>query len=236
MSNLIQDLRYARRILTKSPLFTAVVVVTLAIGIGLNTAVFSAVDTLILKPLPGVRAPDELVQLYRSYPGNVQYGSNSIPHFHDVRDQSSEVFSSVAGWTWEELSLSADGRARAVFGMATSANFFSMFGVNPFRGRMFVPAEDSGANAHPVAVLSYQGWQQLFGGDSGIVGRTVIIDGRNYSIIGITPQAFHGPQPIAVPDFYVPFTQINQLDPGTTDRLTARDNNFIKVTARLRPG
>ena len=236
MHALLQDIRYARRILVKSPLFTTIVVVTLAIGIGLNTAVFSAVDTLILKPLPGVRDAGQIVQLYRSWPGDVKYGSNSAPHFRDVRDRSTDVFSGVTAWAWEQMSLSADGRPRTVFGMTTSASFFSVLGVNPLRGRTFVPAEDSGANAHPVAVLSYDGWQQLFGGDTSVVGRTVIIDGSNYTIIGITPQAFRGPQPIAVPDFFVPLTQINQLQPGGYDHLNARGNNSLNVRARLRPG
>ena len=173
MAALLQDLRYARRILVKSPLFTIVVILTLAIGIGLNTAVFSAIDTLLLKPLPGVRAPNELVQLYRSWPGDQKFGSNSIPHFQDVRDRSTDVFTGVAAWAWVPMSLSSNGRAQQVFGMTVSANYFSTLGVVPIRGRIFVPSEDVGQGAHAVAVLSYTGWQSLFGGDPGIVGRSV---------------------------------------------------------------
>ncbi|HEY5219177.1 MAG TPA: ABC transporter permease, partial [Gemmatimonadaceae bacterium] len=236
MAALLQDLRYARRILVKSPLFTIVVILTLAIGIGLNTAVFSAIDTLLLKPLPGVRAPNELVQLYRSWPGDQKFGSNSIPHFQDVRDRSTDVFTGVAAWAWVPMSLSSNGRAQQVFGMTVSANYFSTLGVVPIRGRIFVPSEDVGQGAHAVAVLSYTGWQSLFGGDPGIVGRSVTLDGRAYTIVGITAASFMGTMPIASPALFVPLSQINQLRPGDGDLFTQRGDNFLNIVARLAPG
>lgn len=101
MSTIAQDVRLAGRLLTKSPLFTVIVVSTLALAIGLNTAVFSAVDTLLLKPLPRVRAADEIVQLYRSWPGDFRYGSNSLPHFQDLRDRTGDAFSGVALYSSE---------------------------------------------------------------------------------------------------------------------------------------
>ena len=236
MPSLVQDLRYARRILTKSPLFTAVVVVTLAIGIGLNTAVFSAIDTLLLKPLPGVRAPDELVQLYRSWPGGVNYGSNSIPHYQDVRDRSSDVYSGVAAWGFDQVSLTWAGRPQTAFGMSVSANFFNVLGVAPLFGRTFVPAEAVGPGAHPVVVLSYHGWKQLFGGDSSVVGKSVILDGRDYTIVGVTPKEFGGPMPIVTPELFVPLMQVNELRPGNGDVIKARGSNSFNVVARLKPG
>jgi predicted permease len=236
MTALLQDLRYARRILVKSPLFTTIVVVTLAIGIGLNTAVFSAIDALILRPLPGVRAPDQLVQLYRSWPGNQIYGSNSIPHYQDIRDRSGDVFSGVAAWDFEQANLAFDGRAQSEFGMAVSANFFSVLGVTPLRGRTFVPAEAEGPGAHPVAVLSYDGWKRLFGGDSAAVGKQIILDGRQYTIVGVTPRDFRGPMPIVTPAVFVPLMQINQLRPSDGDVLKARGSNSFNVVARLKPG
>lgn len=236
MPNLAQDLRYARRILTKSPLFTAVVVVTLAIGIGLNTAVFSAIDTLLLKPLPGVRAPNELVQLYRSWPGGINYGSNSIPHYQDLRDRSSDVYSGVAAWGFDQVSLTWAGRPQTAFGMSVSANFFNVLGVTPLYGRTFVPAEATGPGAHPVVVLSYHGWKQLFGGDPSVVGKSLILDGRDYTIVGITPQDFAGPMPIVTPEVFVPLMQVNELRPGEGDLLKARGSNSFNVVARLKPG
>lgn len=105
MASLVLDLRFAVRMFVKNPFFTAMVVFTLAVGIGLNTAVFSAIDAMLLRPLPGVSAPREIVQLYRTYPGGMQFGSNSIPHFNDLRDRTSDVFSGVALWTFANLSI-----------------------------------------------------------------------------------------------------------------------------------
>lgn len=236
MSTLLQDLRYARRILVKSPLFTTIVVLTLALGIGLNTAVFSAIDTLLLKPLPGVRAPDRLVQVYRTWPGNVQFGSNSIPYYESVRDHAQGAFSGTAAWAFVPVSLSTRGRAQRVFGMAVSANYFSVLGVNPARGRTFVDDEAVGLGAHPVAVLSYAGWQTLFGGDPDVVGRKVVLDGRDYQIVGITPRGFNGIISIVAPSLFVPLTQINDLRPGDGDLYQQRGSNFLNVVARLAPG
>ena len=133
---LANDLRLAGRLLFKSPLFTTIVVVTLALGIGLNTAVFSAVDALLLRPLPGVRAPEEIVQLYRSHPGDVAYGSNSIPHYNDLRNRTADVYSGVALWSFNSINLASGGNPQRVMGMLVSANFFSVLGVTPAKGRL----------------------------------------------------------------------------------------------------
>ncbi len=155
MRTLLDDLRYAVRLLVKNPVFTGVVVLTLALGIGLNTAVFSVIDGLLLRPLPGTRAPDELVQLYRTYRGDMRFGSNSVPHYLDVRERSGDTFSGVSLWTFESMNLTAAGRNQRVLGVMASANHFSVLGVNAALGRLFVPAEDTGRGANPVAVLSW---------------------------------------------------------------------------------
>ena len=149
MHTLLEDLRYAVRLLVKNPVFTGVVVLTLALGIGLNTAVFSVIDGLLLRPLPGTRAPNELVQLYRTYRGDVKYGSNSIPHYLDVRDRSGDTFSGVSLWNFESMNLAAGGQNQRVLGVMASANHFSVLGVNAALGRTFVPAEDTGAAPIP---------------------------------------------------------------------------------------
>jgi predicted permease len=237
MSALIHDLRLARRMLVKNPLFTAVVVITLALGIGLNTAVFSAIDALLLRPLPGVRAPDELVQVYRSWPGDMKYGSNSVPHYYDLRARSGDVFSGVAVWDFEAMNLSsAAGRPERVLGMMVSANFFSLLGVTPARGRTFVPQEDSGRGAHPVAVISYPTWKRLFGGDSAVVGKTLILNGTSYSIVGVAPQAFKGIIPVITPTLWVPLMQYDQVRLGQRSTFDVRGNNNMNVIARLKPG
>ncbi|HEU4996336.1 MAG TPA: ABC transporter permease [Gemmatimonadaceae bacterium] len=236
MRTLLEDLRYAVRLLAKNPVFTGVVVLTLALGIGLNTAVFSVIDGLLLRPLPGTRAPNELVQLYRSYRGDVLYGSNSIPHYFDLRDRTHDTFSGVALWDFEAFNLAAGGRNERVMGVMASANFFSVLGVNPARGRMFLPAEDSGRGAHPVAVLSWSTWKGAFGGDEAIVGRSIVLNGRSYSIVGVTPQEFRGALPLVIPAIWVPLSQFDDVRPHESATYTSRGNNSFNVVARLKPG
>jgi predicted permease len=233
---MIADLRYAARQLAKNPLFTAIVVITLALGIGLNAAVFSVVDALLLRPLPGARAPGELVQVYRTYHHDQMFGSNSVPHYLDVRDRTKDVFTDVATWAFTPMNLSAAGQTRRVFAAMVSANYFSVAGVNAARGRTFVPAEDSGRNAHPVVVLGWNAWKSLFGGDTGIVGRGLILNGQAYSVIGVAPREFRGMLPVVAPELYVPLMQFDQVRPGLSDRFERRGSNFMDMFARLKPG
>ena len=235
MRTILDDIRYAVRVLVKNPLFTGVVVVTLALGIGLNTAVFSVIDGLLLRPLPGTRAPNELVQLYRTYRGE-NFGSSSIPHYFDVRDRSGNTFSGVMLWSFETMNLATGGRNERVLGVMASANHFSVLGVNAALGRTFVPAEDTGRGAHPVAVLSWSTWKGAFGGDPKIVGRTIVLNGRSYSVIGVAPQEFRGAQPLVIPAMWVPLTQYDDIRPGQRDGYTNRSSNSFNLVARLKPG
>ncbi len=233
---LAQDLRFAGRMLVKSPLFTGVVVLTLALGIGLNTAVFAAVESMLLRPVPGVRAADEIVQVYRSWPGDLRYGASSVPHFVDVRERTTpEVFTDVASWSFENVSVTADGRAQIAFIQMVSANYFNSLGVTAQRGRLFTADEDEGRGAHPVIVLSHVGWQQLFGGDPSVVGREVPVNGQNVTVVGIAAPEFRGMLPLVQPLFYIPLMQLQQVRPGSTS-LDNRNNNFMNVFARLAPG
>ena len=236
LAALRQDLRFAGRMLVKSPLFTAMVVLTLALGIGLNTAVFSVVDALLLRPLPGVRASDELVQLYRTMSGGAKFGSNSIPHFWDVRKRSGDVYSGVTGWAFVSLSVATGDRPVRVMGQMVSADYFNVLGVPAARGRTFVPAEDEGRGAHPVAVLSDAGWKNLFGGDPNVVGRTLLVNGQTVEVIGVTPPGFAGALPLVSPPLWMPLMQLAQLRPGSARDFESRDNNYLNVVARLRPG
>lgn len=234
-----QDLRIAGRMLVKSPLFTAIVVVTLALGIGLNTAVFSVVEALLLRPLPGARETSELMQLYRRWPGggNERYGSNSIMHFQDVRARTTDVFSGVAAWSFEQVSITADERPVVAFTQMTSANFFDVLGVVPAQGRFFRPDEDEGRGAHPVIVLSDAGWKRLFGADPSVIGREVPLNGQKVTVIGVAPPEFKGGMPMVQPELWIPLMQLNQVRPGTTpDAFESRGNNYLNVVARVKPG
>ena len=236
LSMLRNDLRFALRMFAKNPFFTAMVVATLAIGIGLNTAVYSAIDAILLRPLPGVEQPDEIVQLYRSYSTGMKYGSNSVPHYRDVRDRTRDVFTDVALWSFESMSVGARERPQRVFGQMVSANYFSVLGVRPQKGRMFLPEEDIGRGAHPVAVLSDAGWHSLFGGDPAVVGRMVTLNGQTVEIVGITKPVFRGVIPLVDPVVFMPLMQYDQVRPGRSEAFERRSWNSHNLVARLRPG
>src|ERR1035437_10188778 len=233
---MLRDLRLAWRLFLKNRGFTAIVVITLALGIGLNTAVFSAVDALLLRPLPGVRAPGEIVQLYRSWPGDMKYGSNSGEHYLSIRERTTDVFSGGAYWGFGPFSITTPSQPVRAIGQMVSANFFSMLGVRPLQGRLFLPEEDVGRGAHPVAVLSEPTWRTMFGGDAAIVGKQVVLNGRSYTIVGIAPRAFRGIIPIVQPALWVPLMQWNDVRPGQASGFDRRDNNNANVVARLKPG
>jgi predicted permease len=235
MNTLVRDLRFAFRQLRRKPSFTVITVLTLALGIGLNTAVFSAIDALLLRPLSGVREPDRLVQIYRRWPG-IDFGSIAPIGRRDVQERTADVFTDVAVWAITPLSLSTGGRADIVVGQLVSANYFSILGVAPAKGRMFVASEDIGALAHPVVVVSYGTWQTRFGGDPAVIGRSVVVNGTAYTIVGVAPNDFKGTIPIVTPAFWVPLAQLDQIMPGNRGLLESRANSFMNAFARLKPG
>ena len=235
MNDVLQDLRYAIRMLVKNPVFTVAAVVTLALGIGLNAATFSAVNGLLLRPLPGAKSPDRLVQLYRAWPG-MEYGSNSIPHYQDMRDRTGDAFESMSAWYFTSISVSGDGRNERIMGTLVSANFFQTYGVTPIVGRAFIPGEESvGPGAHPVAILGYGFWQDRFGGDPGVIGRTLLLNGQPFEVVGVAPRDFRGPVTFASIPIYVPLMMQMQIAPGH-NLIESRGNNMMNVVGRLRDG
>ncbi len=231
-----QDVRFAVRMLVKSPLFTTIVVLTLAIGIGLNTAVYAAIDALLLRPLAGVRSSAELVLLYRTAPGNARFNSSSIPHYFDLRRRTTGVFSGVAASSFQQVNLTADGPPQTVMSQMVSANYFTVLGVRAERGRYFTPDEDVGPGAHPVAVLSFGAWKSLFGSDPKVIGRSVPVNGQAMTIIGVAPEGFNGLIPVVQPALWVPLMQVAQIKPRNGGDLENRGNNYNEVVARLLPG
>ncbi len=233
MSDLVRDLKYSLRMLTKNPVFTAAAVLTLALGIGLNAATFSAVHGILLKPLSGATDVDRLVQLYRHWEG-MEYGSNSIPHYQDLRDRTDEAFTDVAAWNFVDMALSVDGRSERLIGMMASANFFQTYGVRPAMGRFFIPGEeDRSPGAHPVAVLGHGFWQSRFGSDPGVVGRTLLLNGHAFEVVGVAPAEFKGPVNFAAAPIYVPIMMAREISPGSS-WLESRGNNMMNVIARMR--
>lgn len=235
INDVLRDLRFSFHMLVKNPLFTVAAVATLALGIGLNAATFSAVHGILLRPLPGAEDPDELVQVYREWAG-IEFGSNSVPHYQDVRDRTEDVFENVAAWFFEPMSIAADGQTERTMGLMVSANFFQTFGVEPVVGRAFIPGvEDEGPGAHPVAVISNGFWHTRFGADPGVVGTTISINGHAFEIVGVTPADFNGPMTIAEPPLFVPLMMVNVIRPGF-DVLSARGSNSMNVIGRMQDG
>lgn len=233
MGDIIRDLQFSGRMLKKNPLFTAAAVITLALGIGLNAATYSAVNGLLLKPLGGVAEPDEVVLAYRRW-ADIEFGSNSVPHFQSLRDLTRDDFDGIATWGFFALSLSSDGQNERVIGMIVSAGFFQMYGVVPAMGRVLLPGVDDVApGAHPVVVLGHSFWQSRFGGDSSVVGKTVLVNGQSFNVVGVTPPEFRGPVNFAEVPMYAPLMMVNELAPGR-NLLNSRSNNSLDLAVRMR--
>jgi putative ABC transport system permease protein len=202
--DLIQDLHFALRMLRKSPGFTTVAVLTLALGIGANTAVFSVVNTVLLRPLPYPDS-DRLVQIWSTNPNTNRWGMwTAYPRFEDWRRQNT-VFEEVAtARTWV-ISIKGGDHPESLFGVITSSQLLQLLRVQPMLGRGFLPEEDQPGHDH-VIILSYGLWQRRFGSDRAVIGRTVDVDQQNYTVIGVMPLIF---------DFLLNFPRRTEWTPGS---------------------
>ena len=232
MHSLWQDLRHGARMLVKKPGFTLVAIVTLGLGIGANTAIFSLVNTVALRPLP-VAAAERIVEVTPLGKG-ASIGSFSYPVYKDFRDKN-EVFDGLAAYCPAPMSLSRNGVNERVWGYQATGNYFDMLGVRAFKGLMFTQEEDSVPGASPVAVVSYGCWQRRFGGDPNMVGRGVNLNGHDFTIVGVAPEGFRGTVLIFEPDFYTPMMMAKQIAPGS-DGLENRGNSGIFGIGRLKQG
>jgi predicted permease len=230
-SDLIGDVRVAIRALRRSPGLVAVVGLTFALGIGVTGAMYSVVDNLLFKALPG---PDgaSLVVLGRTEERLMQPHDLSFPDYRDYRADST-VFASLAAYSSRVVELDTDRGADRIWIDDATANYFSTLGLRPLLGRTFEPDEDRGVLAHPVIVLTYKAWQAQFAGDSGVVGRAVNINGHPVTIIGVMPPEFHGVRPLVDIDGIAP---IDQVSPAYGATLDDRASTAVSVFGRLRPG
>ena len=233
MHTLLQDLRYGARMLRRQPGFTLIAVLTLALGIGANTAIFSLVNTILLRPLP-VREPQRLVSVFPTILRTNEAQSFSYPNYVDVRDRN-DVFTDLAAFTFAAMSLSRNGNNEIIYGYLASGNYFELLGVEAALGRTFTAEDDRTPNAHPVAVLSYVSWQKRFGADHNIVGQTVLLNNLSYTIIGVAPPRFNGTEFIYAPEMWVPMMMLGQIKPGSKE-LEQRNMNSIYCVGRLKPG
>ncbi len=238
MTGIFQDVRYAMRQLRKSPGFTAMAVLTLGLGIGLNSAIFTLFDALTLRPLP-ISAPDAVVNVYQRIQSEAgSYRSFSYPEYVALRE-SNVVFSGLVAYSWIPAEIvtptrnTADG-AEESHGLLVTANYFSLLGGEAALGRIFVPEEDEAHGAQPVMVLSHGFWEEHFLSDRSIVGKSVKLNGSFMTVVGVASADFVGTEP-QTPDFWVPMMMQAQLMPGDA-RLSDRRSFWLDVVARLKPG
>ncbi len=232
MSGLRQDLGYGLRILRLHPGFTAAAVLSLALGIGANTAVYSLVNTLLLRPFP-IKDHGRLVAVYTSREG-VKYGRSSYPDYLDVRNRC-DAFSGVLARFYWPVSVRRDGAPKVVLANLVSANYFEVLGVKTPAGRTFLPDEDTGGADHSVVVLSHNLWKNSLGADPGILGTTLKINSRPFSVVGIGPETFRGEMVGFPTDLWIPITMADQILP-VRPSLRDRANGWLDIMGLLRDG
>ena len=226
VDSLWQDVRAALRGLRKSPGFAVVAIGTLALGIGANTALFSIFSSLILRPLP-VRDPGSLALLTN--------GSWSYPIWEEIRARETELFDGAFAWSGQSFDLSPSGQSDLVDGAYVSGRFFEVLGVTAVRGRMITPVDDGRAADGPVAVISHRLWQQRFAGASDVVGRRLTVQRMPFTIVGVMPPGFFGPDVGRMTDVMVPFAA-EPLIRGEESRLASRGSWWLQIMVRLKPG
>jgi predicted permease len=235
MRSLYEDLRYAFRILRGSPGFTAVAVLTLALGIAANATVFGWIDTLLVRPFPGVDAGGRLAALETVSPSG-EYSNTSYRDYRDYRD-TVKSFSGLAASLLNAFNVGPADNPRRIFGEYVSGNYFAVLGVKPVRGRAFLPLEyGDNPGAFPVAVISYRLWQSLFQGDPGMVGKTIRVNRYELTVAGIAPEEFRGTMPGMLMEIWIPMSMAPLLNGQGTWLLEDRTERQIWVTARLKPG
>jgi macrolide transport system ATP-binding/permease protein len=236
---MLGDVQYALRILRKTPGFTSVAVLSLALGIGVNSAMFSLADALLLRPLP-VPSPSRVVTVCDSAPDQPigTIGNISYPDYIDLRDKNKSFEGMTASiYTQVGIAEQRDALPQLRLAMTVSGNFFRVLGLDAVRGRTFSDDEDRVPGRDAVAVLSYDTWEQHFSADPKIIGRTVRLNDVEFTIIGVTPKKFTGIYPVVHPDLYIPMMMLSRVAPTADfNPLERRDHRNFTVKGRLKPG
>jgi putative ABC transport system permease protein len=229
LETFLQDVRYALRMLRKNPGFTSIVILTLALGIGANTAIFSVVYAVLLKPLPYANA-GQLVNVFETrLQDGIQKSGWSYESFKELREQNT-VFSEVAGFAQHQLTLTGSGEPSVVTTSVVTPEFFTVFGAKPLAGRTFSP-EDGNRGAAPVVILNENLWRDVFGADPKILGSSIQLDKKSFTVIGIMPAAFRFPRLTVSEQLWIPLAQ----DPLFGSWMDQRDRHWLPVTGRLKP-
>lgn len=235
LETFLQDLRYAARMLRKAPGFTLIAVLTLGLGIGANTAIFSFIDAILYKTLP-VQSPEQLVDLYNFEGKNVtdiNFMPLSFPDYQDLRDQN-HSFSSVMAYADTLVAIQGAEESRIVGAEAVTENYFETLGVKPFLGRAFDSSPKHAPGDDPEVVLSYTIWKRTFAGDPNIIGRTLVINATSMTVVGVAPSDFFGAFRGISPDLWLPLSMDAALH--LNDPLNDRGSNWLLSLGRLKPG
>jgi macrolide transport system ATP-binding/permease protein len=238
MEAILQDLRYGARMLSKHPGFTLIAVITLSLGIGANTAIFSVVNAILLQPLP-IKDADRIVDIRVFTPGSVKMSAFSYPDFLDFRARTGEAVDLFAISGANPILgatnfLAAEDEAEELRGLLVSGTYFSALGGNALLGRTLTPKDDQAAGAHPVVVLSHGFWQRRFGAVPDVVGQTILLNTLAFTVVGVAEASFHGAGREA-PDVWLPLLMRDRLF-ATGNLLSERNSMWLNVMGRLRPG
>ena len=234
MERVLQDLRFALRRLRRSPGFTLIAILSLALGIGANTAIFSLVEAVLLRD-PAVREPDRIIEVYGKHP-DFSYTPLTNPDYRDFRRATSQVFSSSFGSQLTFITRDLGDRVQNMSAEMVTGEYFSTIGLTPAAGRLLTPEDDVSSGAHPYIVLSWAFWSREFQRDTRAIGQQLRLNGRNYTIVGVAPREYGGNLRGLNPDIYVPMMMLNQVQPSGYDQLDSRGDHSVFVRARLRPG
>jgi predicted permease len=233
MTTFWQDARYSLRLIAKAPGFAAITILTLALGIGANTTIFSWINSALLNPIPGIANPSEVVSMALSKPGEKPF-SLTYPDIEALRN-GQQSFAGITACGFAQMSLTGTGKPERVWGMVTSANYFDVLGVRPIFGRGFLPTEDLTPEGAPVAVISYRLWQTHFGANPAVVGQRIEINRHPYTIVGVTPATFQGSQTGLRTDIWVPIMMEAQVIQAG-DLLHDHHYFWLMAFGRLRRG
>jgi predicted permease len=228
-----QDLRLAFRSIARRPGFTLIAVASLAIGIGVNSGLFSLLEALLLQGIRGVEDPDRIVEIYSTGPGD-PYNNLAFPDLVDLKGET-RSFEALAGFEINPVSLSDDEAGERLLSMNVTSGYFEVMGVEPLLGRWFVESEDEGIGDHPVTVLSYALWRDRFGSDPDVLGRTIRLNREVYTIVGVAPESFRGHLFAVHPSLWAPVMQ-DEAGRASTFRFEHRGSLWIEAVGRLREG
>jgi predicted permease len=232
LENLARDARYGIRSLRRHPAFTAMAVCSLAIGIGANTAIFGVANALLFRPSP-LRDPATLVNIYETDAG-AGFNPLSYPTIEDLRRDTTNVFRGIAASAIAAGRVQRGGTAGAIIGEAVTGGAFALLGIEPLLGRAIQADDDVARGGHPVVMLSHAYWQREFGSDPRVIGQTLQLSGRGYTIVGVAPASYRGGLPALTPAFYVPMAMFDEV--MGADALDRRGFHSFFVRARLAPG